>query len=140
MPKSRHITVPQSDGRCCCKEISILLVTGDRGATPWLSGLVHSYHSYIILRALAKRSRSNTPSPPKSLGLQTLSQLTLHFFPLKFPHLLPKGICVSSFEEVQDPVRVLYCREGANLRSLRRYYEVPKIQYKILYLMVPHNT
>lgn len=44
-----------------------------------LSVSTQSNHSHLNLSALEKRLRSSTPSPPKSFGLHTLSQLFLHF-------------------------------------------------------------
>uniref|UniRef100_A0A0A9DZB0 Uncharacterized protein n=1 Tax=Arundo donax TaxID=35708 RepID=A0A0A9DZB0_ARUDO len=46
------------------------------------SSSIHCAHSHLILSALANFSRSRTPSPPNSLGLQTVLQFTKQAPPL----------------------------------------------------------
>lgn len=46
-----------------------------------LSGEAHSCHNHLSQRARANFSKSRTPRPPNSFGMQDLVQLTLHFPP-----------------------------------------------------------
>ncbi len=49
--------------------------------TQGFSGATHSFQSHVSRSADANCCRSMTPRPPRSLGLQTLFQFTLHFPP-----------------------------------------------------------
>lgn len=97
-PKACCFATPNCYGCCCRKQFHVeMIARGTAVPAHGFLGATHSFQSHLRRSAEAKCCKSMTPSPPKSFGLETFAQLTLHFPPkMLSPPAQRKFILVSS--------------------------------------------